>query len=287
MMDTLSKMVLTDPRIAKHFCESVLGFEIDIESISPSPNFVKFQREKLVEIIGEDYANQIQKEAENKVAKTEVDILAKLKDGTRIIVEIQREYQDYFVERSMYYSDKNFVDQFPNILSENSTHTAYRYLMPVYSISLLEKSIFPDVKSLKLDFEIVDRKHDKVLLNQGGVPLKRYIFIQLDQYHPNLEENQFKYWSQYWRNEEISPNADSEIFSADNIINEDSWNEEVQTMVDLEIKLIEDEKARLDTAENRGRILEILDLVKENILTVAQASKRLGKTEAEILSLLN
>lgn len=53
-------------------------------------------------------------------------------------------------------------------------------------------------------------------------------------------------------------------------------------MVDWEIKLIEDEKARLEAAENRGRFLEILDLVKENMLTVSQASQRLGKTEAEI-----
>lgn len=78
---------------------------------------------------------------------------------------------------------------------------------------------------------------------------------------------------------------------ADNLIDETTWNEEVRKMVDAEIKAREDEKARLDTAENRGRaegrLLEILDLVKENILTVAQASQRLGKTEAEIQSLLN
>lgn len=53
-------------------------------------------------------------------------------------------------------------------------------------------------------------------------------------------------------------------------------------MIDWAIKLIEDEKARLESAENRGRFLEILDLVKENMLTVSQASQRLGKTEAEI-----
>lgn len=53
-------------------------------------------------------------------------------------------------------------------------------------------------------------------------------------------------------------------------------------MVDWAIKLIEDDMARLESAENRGRCLEILDLVKENMLTVSQASQRLGKTEAEI-----
>lgn len=69
-------------------------------------------------------------------------------------------------------------------------------------------------------------------------------------------------------------------------------------MIDAEIKAREDEKARLDTAENRGRsegiaegIIEgrlsaILDLVKDKILTVSQASQRLGKTEEEIQALL-
>lgn len=271
MMDSLAKLVLMEPHIAKYFCESVLNIEIEVESVIPSPNFTKFQK-------GESL--------DTNLAKTEVDVLAKLKDGTRIIIEIQRTYQDYFIERSMFYSDKNFVDQFNGILAENRTHTAYRYLRPVYSINILEKSVFPDIKSAKVEFDIVCQEHDRLLLNSEGVPLKRYIFIQLDQYRSDMEDSQFKYWTQYWRNETIDANADSPILDADNRINEDTWNEEVRKMIDAEIKAREDEKARLDTAENRGRLLEIIDLVKDKILTVSQASQRLGKTEEEIQALL-
>lgn len=278
MLDSLAKLVLLEPHIAKHFCESVLNIEIEVETVIPGPSYIKFQKEQ------EDSLG-------NNLAKTEVDVFAKLSDGTRVIIEIQRAYQDYFIERSMFYSDKNFVDQFPTILAENKTHTAYKYLRPVYSINILEKSVFPDIKSPKVEFDVVSREHNQLLLNADGVPLKRYIFIQLDQYSPNMEDSQFKYWAEYWRNDKINPNADSPILDADNLIDENTWNEEIRKMVDAEIKAREDEKARLDTAENRGRaegrLLEILDLVKENILTVAQASQRLGKTEAEIQSLLN
>lgn len=265
MLDTLSKLVLTNHRIAKHFCESILGFEIEIENVSPSPNLMKFQRET-----SEDKTNRqnenLQANLENKVAETEVDILARLKNGTRIIIEIQRTHQEFFVERAVYYSDKNFVDQFSEILGNHTTHTAYRFLMPVYSINLMEKAIFPEIKSLKLDFEVMDKRHDKILTSQNGVPLKRYIFIQLDQFDSDMEDSQLKYWSQYWRNEPISPEADAEIFEADALIDEESWNQEVQKMVDWEIKLIEDEKARIETAENRGARQNALEVARKMIL---------------------
>lgn len=240
MLDSLAKLVLLEPHIAKHFCESVLNIEIEVDTVIPGPSYIKFQKEQ------EDSLG-------NNLAKTEVDVFAKLSDGTRVIIEIQRAYQDYFIERSMFYSDKNFVDQFPTILAENKTHTAYKYFRPVYSINILEKSVFPDIKSPKVEFDVVSREHNQLLLNADGVPLKRYIFIQLDQYSPNMEDSQFKYWAEYWRNDKINSNADSPILDADNLIDETTWNEEVRKMVDAEIKAREDEKARLDTAENRGR----------------------------------
>lgn len=240
MLDSLAKLVLLEPHIAKHFCESVLNIEIEVDTVIPGPSYIKFQKEQ------EDSLG-------NNLAKTEVDVFAKLSDGTRVIIEIQRAYQDYFIERSMFYSDKNFVDQFPTILAENKTQTAYKYFRPVYSINILEKSVFPDIKSPKVEFDVVSREHNQLLLNADGVPLKRYIFIQLDQYSPNMEDSQFKYWAEYWRNDKINSNADSPILDADNLIDETTWNEEVRKMVDAEIKAREDEKARLDTAENRGR----------------------------------
>lgn len=176
MLDSLAKLVLLEPHIAKHFCESVLNIEIEVETVIPGPSYIKFQKEQ------EDSLG-------NNLAKTEVDVFAKLSDGTRVIIEIQRADQDYFIERSMFYSDKNFVDQFPTILAENKTHTAYKYLRPVYSINILEKSVFPDIKSLKVEFDVVSREHNQLLLNADGVPLKRYIFIQLDQYSPNMEDS--------------------------------------------------------------------------------------------------
>ncbi|MBL1126476.1 hypothetical protein F9856_10140 [Streptococcus suis] len=61
-----------------------------------------------------------------------------------------------------------------------------------------------------------------------------------------------KHWAQYWRNEEISPNADSEIFDTVSIINEEVWSEMVQKMVDLGFRFVKYEKFRLEAAEIPG-----------------------------------
>lgn len=251
MMDELAKLVLSNHRVAKHFCETVLGIEIEIQQVILSPSrYTKFQKQEA-------------EDTSNKTAETEIDVLAKLTNGTEILIEIQRAGQKYFKERAVFYSDKNFVDQFPTILSEHKTHVAYKYLRPVYSICIMEHSVFPDIKSPKIEFDIFSREHNKPLLSEDGIPLKRYIFIQLDQYDPNMEENRLKHWLQYWKNKEISKKADAEILEADSMIDEKTWNKEYRTMIEWEIRYEQDELAKLEEAEDRGRAKGIAEAEAE------------------------
>ena len=80
---------------------------------------------------------------------TAVDVLAKLDDGTQVIIEVQVTKQRAYFERLLTYVAKQLHDEHNRAKGQGgTTHTLFTKLEPVYSIAILEHSLFPDDRPL-------------------------------------------------------------------------------------------------------------------------------------------
>ncbi|GFH42165.1 hypothetical protein Hs30E_07160 [Lactococcus hodotermopsidis] len=75
---------------------------------------------------------------ESGIFYTEVDVLAKLDNGSQVIIEIQVAKQKAFLKRLLTYSVEQMVNNFEKARETvDSTHSAYSFVQPVYIVSIL------------------------------------------------------------------------------------------------------------------------------------------------------
>lgn len=110
--------------IAKAFLNVVLAGKRHIETISYGKN---------------EYPREIRDEG-----NTVFDFICTDMDGATFLVEVQRQEQKYFKERSLFYTSRLISDQSPKGDKE------WKYnLNEIYSVSLLEKFCLPETKADK------------------------------------------------------------------------------------------------------------------------------------------
>ncbi|HFR3654551.1 TPA: Rpn family recombination-promoting nuclease/putative transposase [Streptococcus suis] len=126
MADIAAKKIFSDHEITIDFIETFLGF-----------------RPKSVQILNGTIAD-LKKEREGYFSTT-VDVLARLDDGTQVIIEIQVVHQHSFIKRLWTYSCQHLVKDLPNVRDKvKRTHDMYDKISPVYSIALVATQYFDD-----------------------------------------------------------------------------------------------------------------------------------------------
>ena len=106
------------------------------------------------------------------------DLVCKTDDGTRVIVELQKRKQDWYAERTLYYSMHQILKQ---VDAGDSSFNFY----PLYVISILDFTMeqnkeIPDVKTV---YRLLEEKHQRVLTDRVT-----YIFIELPKFQKSAEE---------------------------------------------------------------------------------------------------
>jgi predicted transposase/invertase (TIGR01784 family) len=95
------------------------------------------------------------------------DILCEDEDGTKFIVEIQNQYQDYFLDRALYYLCRMIDEQ-------GLRGSAWNYeIYPVYGIFFLNFKIAPLTK-FRTDVILADRETGKMVNSK-----MRHIYLSL------------------------------------------------------------------------------------------------------------
>ena len=214
------------------------------------------------------------------------DILCEDEDGTKFIVEIQNQYQDYFLDRALYYLCRMIDEQ-------GLRGSAWNYeIYPVYGIFFLNFKIAPLTK-FRTDVILADRETGKMVNGK-----MRHIYLSLPYFTKREEECQtdFDRWMYLLKNmdsfEKIPEYAPKSVFSKIlEVADVASLNEEERWEYDQALKHYRDYNNTLHTSYRQGKEEgEAIGLAKgrtEGEAIGLTKGKEEGKSEATCQMLRN
>ncbi|HFI0238822.1 TPA: Rpn family recombination-promoting nuclease/putative transposase [Streptococcus suis] len=218
MADIAAKKIFSDHEITIDFIDTFLGF-----------------RPKSVQILNGTIAD-LKKEREGYFSTT-VDILARLDDGTQVIIEIQVVHQHSFIKRLWTYACQHLVKDLPNVRDKvKRTHDMYDKISPVYSIALVASQYFDDKHPIH-SFVLIAEENGQVLelpFGEQGELKKPFemVIIELNKLREgNLAKNQ-RLWMEFFANQEFSQQQTEAISRAEHLLDRDTWTEEERKMID-------------------------------------------------------
>ncbi|MDG4509229.1 Rpn family recombination-promoting nuclease/putative transposase [Streptococcus suis] len=218
MADIAAKKIFSDHEITIDFIDTFLGF-----------------RPKSVQILNGTIAD-LKKEREGYFSTT-VDILARLDDGTQVIIEIQVVHQHSFIKRLWTYSCQHLVKDLPNVRDKvKRTHDMYDKISPVYSIALVATQYFDDKHPIH-SFVLTAEENGQVLeipFGEQGEMKKPFemVIIELNKLSEGkLAKNQ-RLWMEFFANREFSQQQTDAISRAEHLLDRNTWTEEERKMID-------------------------------------------------------
>jgi predicted transposase/invertase (TIGR01784 family) len=208
------------------------------------------------------------------------DIYCENEKGEKFIVELQKAKQNYFKERTIYYST------FP--IREQAERGEWNYnLKAVYCVGILDFT-FDDYETEPEKGEVV---HTIQLKNQHGKTFyDKLTFIYLEMPNFNLQENglktrldQWLYFIKYLEDFQTIPSIFSdEVFSqAFEKAELAKFGQAELASYENSLKIYRDIKGVIDTAFDEGKLEGRL----ESKLEIARSAKRMGLKIEEIMEL--
>lgn len=295
--DLVAKKIFSNTEITSAFISDILGLSVKCSKILDG--------------------TQIHSSFEDEILlyNTSLDVLAELDDGTQVIIEIQVAKQLEFLKRLWVYICNQVSKNMDTIrLQLGRTSPIYSELIPVYSVSILEKNYFDDDRAIR-SFSLRDDDTNKQLkVDVKGIKEKRNLitmaFLELSKYNPDIRENyNKKRWLELFSNQPFTQSQDEIIESADSLMEYKNWSEEEKTMYDektrkydayidaLQYKFVEGlelgrneglergieqgiEKGRSE--ERNNSIARFIKYVKLGVISKKDACQDLGLTEKEL-----
>ncbi|HHT7733672.1 TPA: Rpn family recombination-promoting nuclease/putative transposase [Streptococcus suis] len=218
MIDIVAKKIFNDHEITIDFIETFLGF-----------------RPKSVQILNGTLAD-LKKEREGYFSTT-VDVLARLDDGTQVIIEIQVVHQHSFIKRLWTYSCQHLVKDLPNVRDKvKRTHDMYDKISPVYSIALVATQYFDDKHPIH-SFVLTAEENGQVLeipFGEQGEMKKPFemVIIELNKLSEGKLATNQRLWMEFFANREFSQQQTDAISRAEHLLDRNTWTEEERKMID-------------------------------------------------------
>jgi predicted transposase/invertase (TIGR01784 family) len=196
--------------------------------------------------------------------------------GERFIVEIQKAKQNYFKDRSIYYSS------FP--IQEQSQKGDWEYkLQPVYTVGILD-FIFDDHKSEEELFHLIELKNQKCEVFYDKL---KFIYIELPKFKKKEEEleSQFDKWLYVFRHlshlqdrpQKLQDKIFKKLFEAAEIA---KFTPEERDAYEESLKYYRDLKNVVDTSREEGRE----EGREEEKVEIAKAMKKNGEPIEKIMT---
>ncbi|HFU4113109.1 TPA: Rpn family recombination-promoting nuclease/putative transposase [Streptococcus suis] len=239
MADIIAKKIFNDHEITIDFINTFLGF-----------------RPKSIQILNGTIAD-VKKERTSHFSTT-VDILARMDDGTQVIIEIQVAYQNSFIKRLWTYSCQHLVKDLPNVREKvTHTHDMYDKISPIYSIALVASKYFDDDQPIH-SFVLTEKDGSQVLKLPFGEheELRKpfeMVIIELKKFRKGqLEKNQ-RQWIEFFANRAFSQSTSDVIEKAEHLLDRNTWTEEEIEMVDQWLRNASNHFGELESSYIRGR----------------------------------
>jgi len=181
--------------------------------------------------------------------KAVLDVYCKDSKGNRFIVELQRAKQNFFKDRSLYYT--SFVIQ------EQAQKGDWNYqLDPIYFIGILEFELDKTNDKYLTKVELCDSDTKDVFYDKLA-----YYYIEMPKFKKDEKElkNHLEYWLYFMKNaaklEEIPKKLkdDKNIKEAFDVASFLALSKDEQFVYQMDMKARNDYKNTLDTALNEGR----------------------------------
>ena len=239
-LDIMAKKIFSLPEVTTAFIRDILELDVaDAQIVEGSqPHSMAYEEDDLF--------------------STAVDVRAKLRDGTEVIIEIQIRKQQYFLNRFHYYLANQLVENVQKLRQQGQTHKMYEQMEPVYGIAILEKSLLLDEEAAINKYWLTNSRSGKQLKayykNGKHQNLLQVAFLELDKY--NKDENLTdagRQWLEFFGNLPFTKAPSQAIAHADSLLDSSSWTKEEKNMIDERIRIQENYDMTLETAIDEAR----------------------------------
>ena len=288
--------------VKKVFCNEAVALQF-VQDIFDLPA-------KSAKLIGSDKIFRANSNVEDDF-NIAVDILVELDNHAQVIIEVQLAKQAFFMNRIWAYLCKQVNDNIESLKqNEKERHAIYKKLPPVYVAAIVDKNYFDgdDPISTFLIKEETRNTELKMYIDNDikEMPLLKIVFLELKKYKPELKESYNKVrWLEFFGNKQYTSEPGEIIDQADDLLNVRNWTKEEKDMYDERTRQLDHQWATYayareegieygmaqgierGRAEGRaegieqGRVSELIDLVKEGLLTKEIVAKKLNISEQE------
>ena len=288
--------------VKKVFCNEAVALQF-VQDIFDLPA-------KSAKLIGSDKIFRANSNVEDDF-NIAVDILVELDNHAQVIIEVQLAKQAFFMNRIWAYLCKQVNDNIERLKqNEKERHAIYKKLPPVYVAAIVDKNYFDgdDPISTFLIKEETRNTELKMYIDNDikEMPLLKIVFLELKKYKPELKESYNKVrWLEFFGNKQYTSEPGEIIDQADDLLNVRNWTKEEKDMYDERTRQLDHQWATYayareegieygmaqgierGRAEGRaegieqGRVSELIDLVKEGLLTKEIVAKKLNISEEE------
>jgi predicted transposase/invertase (TIGR01784 family) len=191
-----------------------------------------------------------------------IDVKATDQAGRHYIVEMQVGELDGFAKRVLFYFSKSYSEQIKR-------GDFYRQLKPVIFIGILDYAFSDNPKYISRHRILDVETHEHLLQDV------EFNFVELPKFNKELNELETltEKWIYFIKNAEnldvIPENVDDEgLKSAYQEANKHTWTPEELEAYDYAFMREEDERAKLDQAEKKGKTQEKIDIARK-LITLA------------------
>lgn len=194
----------------------------------------------------------LDKEADKQHKETRgaiFDIHCRTADGKRFVVEMQNSSQEFFIDRSLYYSSRVMATQARKGLNWNFE------LMPVYFVALMNFALHDLSEEVLIHAGVCDMKTGKPISDK-----MRFCYIQLPKFsiqRPEECHTAFDQWIYVLKNMEIMERmpfvSTKEMFKRlDSVVSYAALDEQERSRYDADLKAYRDITNQISYAEKQG-----------------------------------
>ena len=260
--DVIFKKVFASPQnshILMGFINDVLGLDITEVTVENTYNIKTFYDEN----------------NEGDTRYTQVDVLARLRDGRLVTIEMQLCKHAWLRERILFYLAEAYASNYAKKSQEDveainkKKEWKYSSLRPIYGIYIVLANEFEDEDAIH-KFGIYDQKHDLWYKNYKGEEMMTLMFLELGK--PLSEEDKrLQEWFAYFRTGKVSEDAPDYVKQACEVADYQGLEKEEVDMVSARERAEQDALAREHYVWTEG--------IQQGVQQGVEQGKEIGKVQ--------
>jgi len=233
-----------------------------------------------------------------EIRYTQVDVLARLEDGSQVTIEMQVFPQRLFRERAFYYAANIYrLNYGKHILLDrqggySKGESKYSALRPVYSICIMAENEFLEDKIPIHEFHMYDVKNKIFYRRDEKQDVVTMIFLEIKKTSEEMKRN-IKTWFDYFNKGNVAKDAPKYIQEACTIANYKNLSREEAYLISQRQKSMDLTQAREDYVWYEGKAegktegkaegkTEIIKILYANGMSIEEIATKTNISEEEI-----